>query len=384
MTETSTAVDRLDGRRPQVRHGRPRRCRAPRSGSPTTARSCVRGPHIFRGYYKMEDKSFGAIEDGWLHTGDLGSLDDDGYLSITGRKKDIIITAGGKNLTPANLENDLKQSRWISQAVMHGDRRPVPGRADHARPRGDRPLRARARACPRTRRRSPSEPKVHELIQGDARRRQRATTRASSRSSGSSILDHDLSQETGELTPTLKVKRNVVNEKYAAAVRRALRGGLSATARNGRPRLDRHGAADGRAARDRPQSDRCAVSGRRRRVTPAPPGPHLQLDERGAARDAAPTQRSPRTSAAGPPARVIGARTPVSAGRARSPRGRSRATGPRRRVNALKRPSRERADAGERPASATTARTVLGDRSARRRARPPASVARPSDRTRSP
>src|SRR4030095_7932913 len=57
---------------------------------------------------------------------DLGELDDEGFLKITGRKKDIIITAGGKNLTPANLENDMKQSRWVSQAVMHGDRRPYP------------------------------------------------------------------------------------------------------------------------------------------------------------------------------------------------------------------------------------------------------------------
>src|ERR687897_615015 len=86
----------------------------------------IKGANIFQGYYKNADASFGAVEEGWLHTGDLGSIDEDGYLSITGRKKDIIITAGGKNLTPANIENDLKQSRWISQAVMHGDRRPYP------------------------------------------------------------------------------------------------------------------------------------------------------------------------------------------------------------------------------------------------------------------
>src|SRR5260370_22589733 len=86
----------------------------------------IKGANIFGGYYKNDDASFGTVVDGWLHTGDLGSLDEDGYLSITGRKKDIIITAGGKNLTPANLENDMKQSRWVSQAVMHRDRRPYP------------------------------------------------------------------------------------------------------------------------------------------------------------------------------------------------------------------------------------------------------------------
>ncbi len=82
------------------------------------------GPNIFKEYYKNEDATSETLVDGWLHTGDLGSLDEDGFLYITGRKKDIIITAGGKNITPANLENGLKQNRWISQAVVVGDRRP--------------------------------------------------------------------------------------------------------------------------------------------------------------------------------------------------------------------------------------------------------------------
>ena len=86
----------------------------------------LRGPNIFREYWDNAEATTETLVDGWLHTGDVGEIDDEGYLKITGRKKDIIITAGGKNLTPANIENDLKQSRFISQAVMHGDRRPYP------------------------------------------------------------------------------------------------------------------------------------------------------------------------------------------------------------------------------------------------------------------
>src|SRR3954463_11513848 len=84
----------------------------------------LRGPNIFKEYYKNPDATGDTLVDGWLHTGDLGSLDEDGFLYITGRKKDIIITAGGKNITPANLENGLKQNRYVSQAVVIGDRRP--------------------------------------------------------------------------------------------------------------------------------------------------------------------------------------------------------------------------------------------------------------------
>ena len=145
----------------------------------------LKGPNIFQGYYKMQDESWGAIVDGWMHTGDLGSLDEDGFLSITGRKKDIIITAGGKNLTPANIENDLKQNRWISQAVMYGDRRPVPGRAGHARPRGGARARAGARARgrrPGRARRGPEGPRAHP---GRSSTRSTATTRRSSRSRSS-------------------------------------------------------------------------------------------------------------------------------------------------------------------------------------------------------
>ena len=84
----------------------------------------LRGPNIFKGYYKNEEATSETLVDGWLHTGDLGKIDEDGFVYIVGRKKDIIITAGGKNITPANLENGLKQNRWISQAVVVGDRRP--------------------------------------------------------------------------------------------------------------------------------------------------------------------------------------------------------------------------------------------------------------------
>jgi len=173
----------------------------------------IKGPNIFGGYYRNDDASFGAVIEGWLHTGDLGEMDADGYLKIVGRKKDIIITAGGKNLTPANIENDLKQSRWISQAVMHGDRRPYPvvlitlDEDEIAQFAQERTLPGAIADLSR-------HPDVLELVQAEV---DRANSRYAQVEQVKKfvILDHDLSQETGELTPTLKVKRNVVNDKYA-------------------------------------------------------------------------------------------------------------------------------------------------------------------------
>jgi long-chain acyl-CoA synthetase len=173
----------------------------------------IKGPNIFHGYHNMASTSFGSVEQGWLHTGDLGAIDEEGYLSITGRKKDIIITAGGKNLTPANLENDLKQCRWISQAVMHGDQRPYPVvliTLDEE----EIPIYAREHGLPEDIASLAKDPAIRELIQREIDR-VNAKYAQVEQVKKFAILDHDLSQPTGELTPTLKVKRNVVNEKYS-------------------------------------------------------------------------------------------------------------------------------------------------------------------------
>jgi long-chain acyl-CoA synthetase len=171
----------------------------------------LRGPNMMRGYYKNDEATKDTLEaEGWLHTGDLGYLDEDGFLFINGRKKDIIITAGGKNITPANLENGLKQNRWISQAVVIGDRRPylvalitldpeeVPKFAEEhnllpEEVYSSEEMRAEVQ-------------KVVDEVNEDYGRVEQIKK--------FTILPEDLTQEQGTLTPTLKVKRNVVNEKF--------------------------------------------------------------------------------------------------------------------------------------------------------------------------
>ncbi len=173
----------------------------------------IKGLNVMKGYYKNDEATRETIIDGWLHTGDLGSIDKDGFIFVTGRKKDIIITAGGKNLSPANLENDLKQSRWISQAVMYADRRPYPVALITLDEEEIIPW-AQESGLPTD---IPSLAKNDEVRTMIQRALDDVNTHYAQveQIKKFEILDHDLTQETGELTPTMKVKRNIVNEKYA-------------------------------------------------------------------------------------------------------------------------------------------------------------------------
>jgi long-chain acyl-CoA synthetase len=176
----------------------------------------VRGPNIFQGYYKNPEATAETLVDGWLHTGDIGEIDPDGYVKITGRKKDIIITAGGKNITPANLEAEIKQHPLISQCVVIGDRRPYlvalvtldPEEAVTFAKEHDLPSDPEALASNELIRKAIDE---HlEKVNSKFARVEQVKKIA--------ILPHDLSQEGGELTPTMKVKRNVVADKYGGEI----------------------------------------------------------------------------------------------------------------------------------------------------------------------
>jgi long-chain acyl-CoA synthetase len=174
----------------------------------------IRGPNVFAGYYKDDAATREALDrDGWLASGDLGAIAEDGYLTVTGRKKDLIITSSGKNVTPVNIENALRDTRWISEAVVYGDRRPYLVAAvtlDH-----DEQLKLAERlGIPSDTRAMARDERVRAAVQEDVNHVNAQLARIE-QIKRFAILERDLSQDEGELTPTLKVKRSVVYERYA-------------------------------------------------------------------------------------------------------------------------------------------------------------------------
>jgi len=165
----------------------------------------ARGRNIFKGYYKDEDATKAALDsDGWLYSGDLGSFDDDGFLTITGRKKDIIITAGGKNIAPKNIEAALTEHEAVSQAVVIGDRRKFLSAVIALNP----DKLAEAGGDP-----SSFEASVQEHVNAINERFARVEHVRKF-----SILPRELDQDNGELTPTMKIKRRIVYENWAEII----------------------------------------------------------------------------------------------------------------------------------------------------------------------
>jgi long-chain acyl-CoA synthetase len=171
----------------------------------------VKGPNVFQGYHKNEEATKETIVDGWLHTGDLGEIDPDGFIKITGRKKDIIITAGGKNITPANLEAEIKQHPLVSQCVVVGDRRPYLVALVTLDPE-EAAAYAQENSLEETPEQLSANPDVKASIMAHVEQINQKFARVE-QVKKIAILPEDLSQENGELTPTLKVKRAVVTAK---------------------------------------------------------------------------------------------------------------------------------------------------------------------------
>ena len=177
----------------------------------------VRGPQVMQGYYNLPDATADAVDaDGWFHTGDIGEIDEDGYLKITDRKKDLIVTAGGKNIAPQPIENRVKESPFIDEAVMVGDRRPytvlllVPNDEKLTEWASAQGIDGSGAALLDDERvMAKMEEESLGNLEGFARfERPKKIT----------LLDAEFTVEGGELTPTQKVKRRVVEDRYRDAI----------------------------------------------------------------------------------------------------------------------------------------------------------------------
>ena len=177
----------------------------------------VRGDNVFMGYLNQPEKTAEALRDGWLRTGDVGTVDADGFYRITDRMKDIIITAGGKNVTPSEIENQLKFSPYITDAVVIGDKRPYlvvlimidQENVERFAQDRDIPFTNYASLC--------RAPQVQELIRGEVERVNRQFARVE-QVKDFRLIEQQLSAEDEELTPTMKLKRKFVNQKYAGLI----------------------------------------------------------------------------------------------------------------------------------------------------------------------
>src|SRR3954470_21035308 len=175
----------------------------------------MRGPLVFKGYHRMPDETEAILEGGWLHSGDLGEIHD-GYVHITGRKKDLIITSSGKNVSPEMLESALRETPWISQAIVAGARRSYLVALVTLDP-DEAPKLARELGVLPDPETMATDEKVRAAIWKDIEAVNQRFARIE-QIKRFALLPRDLSQEEGELTPTLKVKRAVVYEKYAPAI----------------------------------------------------------------------------------------------------------------------------------------------------------------------
>jgi long-chain acyl-CoA synthetase len=177
----------------------------------------ARGPSVFMGYLNQPEKTAETLKDGWLHTGDVGKVDEEGFFYITDRMKDIIITAGGKNITPSEFENQLKFSPYITDAVVIGDKRPylvALVMVDHENVENF----AQEHAIPFTNYMSLCRrPEITALIQGEVDKVNKAFARVE-QVKKFRLLETKLTAEDEELTPTMKLKRKLVNEKYKGLI----------------------------------------------------------------------------------------------------------------------------------------------------------------------
>ncbi len=178
----------------------------------------TRGPHVMPGYFNKPEATAEVLEpDGWLHTGDIGTLDADGFLSITDRKKDLIVTAGGKNIAPQPIENLARTSKFVSNAVMLGDRRPFPIMLVVPNVESVKAWAAHQRITEAEPERLLALPEVRQKLEREVRKTLRDLAQYEMPKK-LLLLTREFSVETGELTPKLSVRRRVVEDHHRAAI----------------------------------------------------------------------------------------------------------------------------------------------------------------------